>query len=728
MRELIGKIGRLCENHVEKIVLVVAGIISVWLFITGVLISPDVVKYENKNVSVVRIDELIAQKLDELRTAKEHATSEGDASYKPRLTGPVDPNDPVLTTVGHRPQPKSFLELFRTPLAFLGTPAKATGPVLAAQPGEAGTPRYRLPAIPRLTNVGIEYLRAAAYVPQGDVTMERPYAAAQSQVEDIDLVTVEAKFDIVETYRQFREYFNGSEVQKADWRDPCLAVPKFAALQLQRQEILDTGLWSDWTAVAPNRVCPYKQLFQVIENVKDLPVGGIDIRMTTYNDIWTTMALLQPESYQIASADERWFPPSFYDRFKKIQRQLDVAERTKEREDARNQAATTTGAGSTTTRGQRGDSARSNTTTTGGRGTQSGRATQGGRGSQGNDNVGGNYGGGRGGRNTTGGRGNTNTADGQTGRGGRQTTARTGRTGVNDPQVNDPQNPANQGPSVAEVEIDFLNMQIVPGKTNLAQLKEPMLVWQIDDTVVPGRTYRYRMRIGVFNPVAGTGRVAERDAARKDQVILWSDFTPVTNPVTIYRKIYVFAKDVQERTHAASIEVARYLRGYWRTEDFQVQPGETIGKEVETKKDRREKKAAAEASRITAAGLRGGNLDAGGLNVANLNLGLGAGEETDEMNPPTIDFSTGMLLVDLVPVNDWSAGPNAKARTYYDMLYTEDGSHILHMPAGAKNWPKALSEAYQFVNSSAAKEKKPLRAFGPTTRGADPRSGSAARY
>ena len=713
MRELIGKIGKLCENHVEKIVLAIAGIISAWLLFTGVVFSPDVVQYENKSFTPGQIDEYVAKKIDKLRGAMDRVTNRTDeTAYVPRLTGPVEPNDRVMSVLGNRPQPESFVALLQSPLSYLGSAAAASQP-LVATPATA-VAKYRLPAVPRLTDVAVDYLRASAYVPLGDVTLERPYAGGQTQVDDIDLVTVEAKFKIADLWQQFRAYFNGPEVQKEQWRDPSLAEPKFAALQLERQEILDNGLWSDWKSVPPSRVCPYKQLFQVIENARDLPTGGIAIRMARYDNMLITMALLQPESYQIASADEQWYPPSFHASFKRLQQQVEQDEKRKKSEDARNQAnmaATTT---TTTTTTRRGDNTRGGTTPQGGRGTTTAR---GGRGEGTTGDTG--YGGGRtGGRGTTtgrGGRGDTAT-DTQTGRG----TGRGNRGTTNNPypQANDSQNLTNQGPSTAQVAIDFLNSQIVAPTsqttgTNLATLKEPLLVWALDDTVEAGKTYRYRLRIGVFNPVAGTGHVDDRDSAKKDQVILWSDPSQVTPAISIRKKVYFFAKDVQDRTMTASFEVARYLRGYWRTtdKDFQVRPGDTIGKEIETQKERKDKKTTADATgRITGAGVRPEDL----MTMGDRPLGLGvtATEPGDDMTPPKVDFSTNALLVDLVEVSDWGGVSGVHPRTYYDVLYTEDGTRIEHMPANSRNWPKWLSDAYQEIKVNALKDKKPLRPFG----------------
>jgi hypothetical protein len=84
----------------------------------------------------------------------------------------------------------------------------------------------------------------------------------------------------------------------------------------------------------------------------------------------------------------------------------------------------------------------------------------------------------------------------------------------------------------------------------------------------------------------------------------------------------------------------------------------------------------------------------------------------DQQNVPAkVDYRTGKILVDLVPVNDWGNAPNLRPRMYYDMLFTGDGNYIEHMPVNPTNWPKDLAVAHQFVQSEKHKEPQPFRAF-----------------
>ena len=124
--------------------------------------------------------------------------------------------------------------------------------------------------------------------------------------------------------------------------------------------------------------------------------------------------------------------------------------------------------------------------------------------------------------------------------------------------------------STNEVYWEF-GKEMITYREDLSKRDKPLLIWVFDDTVEPGKTYQYRVRLGVFNPVAGTAQLVERDLAKKDQVILWSPYSQVTQPVDVQKMIYLFAKDVQDKTSTATVEVARYSQGYWRIAGF---PGE----------------------------------------------------------------------------------------------------------------------------------------------------------
>lgn len=707
MRELIAKIGRFCENHVEKIVLVVVAPVCAYLFFTKVIFSPNAVLYDGKMLNPGRIDEYVAQKAGELRDAlADDKAAPGQGTYTSLITGPIEPNNPVVADVFvDRLTPRSFMSLFEDPLSFMGASAPTVRPTRSA-----GGPKYALPPVGPVTDVKVNHIRAAAYVPVAPVTAQTSYARTENEPNDIDLVTVEAKFNVAELYRQFHAYFDGTEVEKPAWRDPCLAVPKFAAVQLQRQVQSEGGAWGDWMAVPRSRIEQQRELFTPIERVEDLPPGGVRVRLMQLDSRPVTMALLQPEAYQIASAEEDWFPPSFYDKFKTLQRKVELDQRRQEREERKNEQE------SAATTGGRRDDARGT-----GRDNRLGGATARRDGRTGGDGL---YGGGdrRSDRSTrTRGTGTDTTTTGRT-RGRRDTTADTGLYDARDPYGRGED--GTRVVSTDEAYLDFAEA-LMTYTTDLAKLTEPLLFWAFDDTAEPGKTYRYRIRLGVLNPVAGTDQLIERDMDKKDQVILWSGFSGVTPAVSIPKRLYFFAKDVQDRTKAATVEVARYALGYWYTQDFQVRPGEVIGREMEPPKKKDEDKKSLSrlmTVRITGSEGRGAaSIDPRAMEFQTL-------EPVDPTTPQMVDYGTNIMLVDLVETSDLGTPPNLRPRPYYDMLYSGDGVTIEHMPVSQKNWPKDLVVTYQGIVAERTKEHQDFRAFRANRGTGDGRGGVYGPY
>ncbi|HPS56461.1 MAG TPA: hypothetical protein PLP05_12750, partial [Sedimentisphaerales bacterium] len=77
--------GNFFEEHAEKIVLAIVGVICVWLLATRVLFSPNSVKYEGLNISCGKIDEHIAKKADNLRGDLESPPKPAKEAYTSRI-------------------------------------------------------------------------------------------------------------------------------------------------------------------------------------------------------------------------------------------------------------------------------------------------------------------------------------------------------------------------------------------------------------------------------------------------------------------------------------------------------------------------------------------------------------------------------------------------------------------------------------------------------------------
>jgi len=676
MNPIVKKIGSFFEEHIEKIVLGLVGLVCIWLFKTLVLFSPNTVPYEKKQFSPSEIDPYIrtlAQKKEfEL---KQPATLAQAAEHQDNS------------------QVARFLAMMDCSIRDVNTNLSLPLPYNSST-ALAGRAPYKLPEIGDVTGVAVGHIRAAAYVPVMLITPQKAYDKNNSEPNDIDLVTVEGKFNIATLYEEFRRSFTGADVP-IEWRDPCLANPVFAAVQLQRQELLQDGSWSDWQVVPRARIDSRKQMFEAIQDTENLPPGGVKVQLLQFDNPDVRMDLLQPMAYQIASADVEWFPPSLHKKFEDLQRKEKLEDKRKAAEEKKK--------GEERQSGQRSEDRRGSTYGAQPGGTRSSLTRPGtttGRGgvyqsSQGLAGTGERLPRGRTDRGTTTSRGpgvyDSTGLYGQTGA--YDERDRRGRSRSREPSEVQPDylmNPRNipTGPSTGDVYYEYDDI-LLTRRTDLSKMREPLVFWAHDDMVGPAKTYRYRIRLGVFNPVAGAGQSGKQNNSQKNQVVLWSNFSNVTESVHIPARLYFFANEIQEAAKTVTVQVSKYVLGYWHSQDFRVKPGEVIGKVVETEVPKKEDR----------------------IKDRRLAFAMGAPMPMKDkpVVPQIIDYGTGALLVDAVAVNDWVGPGQLRPRPYHDMLYTYDGMDIQHMPVKVGNWPEQLLAAFYEIQKAQREPPKPFR-------------------
>ena len=668
----LSNIGSFFEEHVEKIILAIVGIISVFLLIWFVILDrPNKVSYDGRNFSPSAIDNYAYEQAQLLRQ---------------KLNDPPDRLDP------YKPKADEFLALLDSSINNVDTTLWPVVPYeLGADKAVAGI--YNLPRIGEVNDVAVEHIRAVAYVPIGEVTPQNPYDKAGNEPNDIDLVTVEAKFDIEQLYDNFHESF--VEYVEEQYADPCLAKPIFAGVNLQRQQLNSDGTWSDWQNVPRTKIDQFQKLFQNTEDIQGLPPGGLKVQMLQFDNKQLQIELLQPQAYQIASAKEEWFPPVLHRRFQDLQRRENMEEkREKELEDRRNRRADSrTGVGGRTSRTGSGISS-------GGMGDMYG---SGGTNSRSRDRS-----------------RDRQTTSGYMGDGGRTGDRRRSsrsRTGTTDSMMDTPGLYGNERlgdgrggllrrePTTNDVYYDFDEVAF-NRLTDFSKLREPMLFWHHDDTVEPKNTYRYRIRLGVFNPLAGTNKLSEQDISQKNKVILWSDFSDVTGPVEIPGRSYFFARDIQEAAKTITVTVCRYVLGHWYSEDFKVSRGEAIGNVIETEIEEDKTQRGRSASSRRGDYNRGDYMDMGDRFAS-----VARPEEKTNV-PETIDYSTGAVMVDAMSINDWWGDSARRSRNYYDMLYSFDGINIEHMPVGTTYWSKEMQTVFNYIAKLEREPHEELKAFG----------------
>jgi len=615
------KRGNVFEEHIEKAILVVAGLACAYVLVRYVLLSPNVFTYDNRGFTAGKLDIYIEGQSEKIKERLNEVPAKMNKTYEPcspvfiaKMSCSLDADMNVVW-----PEPSSVEMKFEK--------------------------KYRIPEVGQVKDVAVEHIRAAAYVPTTVITLENVRDQSAYEANDIDLVTVQASFDGGALADSFQECFSGKELPE-EWRDGGLARPVFAAVQLERQHLGADGEWGEWEDVPRAKIDPRRDDFRVIEDMNSLPSGGVMVRLLKLSDPRTQVSLLQPEPYQIASAEEEWFPPALHSKFLENRREKEAQER-REAIAAEKEGRATERDRTRTERDQRRPSR-----------TPAGPAVEpGGRGGGGGE------------------------ADyfkmlgispaGPAGPSRSPTTKGTRSERERRVEPTAPEQPKKvTKPSNDSAIYDDMD-KILLGDKDVNKLRASIVFWAHDDTAHPGGSYRYRVRLGVFNPVAGTGQERAEDAARDNKVILWSGFSDITEAVTIPERLYFFPVNVQETAKAADVQVCKYSLGYWHSEQFMVKRGEVIGKEVKVEPNEQNK---------------------------------------DMKAPETIDYTTGAMLVDLVAINDWSGDKNLQSRHYFDMLYSFDGASIKRVAAKLMYWPEELRARYSEIKTL---EKKPKMALRP---------------
>ncbi len=110
-----------------------------------------------------------------------------------------------------------------------------------------------------------------------------------------------------------------------------------------------------------------------------------------------------------------------------------------------------------------------------------------------------------------------------------------------------------------------------------------LLVWTHDIGVSPGETYRYRASVKTYNPFFSNGSLLVKEqAALDDSFTLDSATSPWGSPIRVAPPVEFFVIDAiagegRLGVGQATIEVFRYHDGERHRERFSVQPGDAIG-------------------------------------------------------------------------------------------------------------------------------------------------------
>lgn len=664
------KRGNIFEQHIDKILLGIVVLIGLFVLLKAFVLSPNVVELGSRKFGPGGIDKEVNKDAVQLEAAigrppireKEYKDSYADKFTKFLDNGIRDIKTGEVVVDG---------SIY--PMIPGGDPD-----------GFVGRREYEKPVISKIDDAKAALFRCVGFVPLVSVSLDNPYGSVADELADVDLVTVGAKFDVASLYESFEDSFAGRGV-KDEWRDRDMARPVFAAIELERTVKNEDGSWSEWEKVGATKINDYQELLDVPENVSDVE-SGVRTLLARLGQEDVQAQLLQPKAYDYAWPDYGWLPPEFY---KELKKQIEREEEERRKETLEREREERRREGESRRERGRSDRDRDRRSTTGG-------------GGGGGMMMPGMDGGGGGGMMMPGGGGGIG---GMGGGGARRTTTRRerrpdrreGREETRErpdrelPQKEEGPTPEEQ---FEEIEIDE--------DTQFDELDE-LMFWAHDDSVEPGKSYKYRMRLGVANPIAGLESVSwvNGEEGDEDRMIFWSNYSESDEVIDIPERLYLFATDVKSAgSNVFSVmEVAKYNLGNWNKEEFIVRPGEPIGKEVEKKED--------DDSR---------------------------GGRRDDDEKEIVDYTTGAIVLDVINTTKWTGRGILSPRSFYEVIYSDDEGEVERVAAKKEFWSSEVRSLYAKIDeavknpvvvgssrrSTGSKRSSPSRRGGEQTPGGMP--------
>ncbi|MGE0480479.1 MAG: hypothetical protein AB7Q17_08400 [Phycisphaerae bacterium] len=101
-------------------------------------------------------------------------------------------------------------------------------------------------------------------------------------------------------------------------------------------------------------------------------------------------------------------------------------------------------------------------------------------------------------------------------------------------------------------------------------------VWFHDDSAEAGKTYRYRMRSKIWNRYVGQMRIVKNPESAK-RTVLPGEWSAPSDPIEVRPSTYFFVRSTRADKQNATVEVWKWRDGNWLKESFDVAVGESIG-------------------------------------------------------------------------------------------------------------------------------------------------------
>ncbi|MFA6185641.1 MAG: hypothetical protein WC770_00290 [Phycisphaerae bacterium] len=601
----------LVELLLDKVVLGVAGIAALLILVFFVIGNPNAAEIDGQKLSSGQIDKIIEEKAQGILEQLKKA--------------PADSNE-------YKPQKSAFVAMINDSINNVKTDIIFPKAPYSTETFVASNRKYRVPSIENIANPTVASVKMAAYVPTEDLSETLTYANADTTLSDVDLVTVESSFNAKKLYDSFRSAFAGKNMPEG-WKNEQYAKPVFAVVELQRRAALPDGSWSQWETVPRTKICHLKKALTLPKKAAEYE---IQLSIVQFAKPEMMYEILQPAVYDNAIPAEPWLSPSLYnDRAKRFKKEDEEKAKLKTEAEKAAKLSDKASRSAATSR----QSAATRQPTTGGGMPGMGMPGMGGM----------------------------PVMPAPTTAAPKQKTAPIQKQPAGRAALPPKKTPTDE---ISELE-SFRTLMLT--ETSKPEQMEKLVFWAHDDTTVPGEKYQYRIRIGVFNPIAGKDWFNDEQKDLKDQTVLYSGFSEPTQTVETTERLKFFATNVRDMQKGSSIDktieikVARYTLGNWVTKVFNVKNGEQIGAVVDAAETRLAK----------------------------------ASEDIK-----TVDLSTGAVVVDSRRVNQWAGAGNLRPKDYDELLYSLGSNAIQTTPIRERFWSDDTVKLYKEI--TRAEEAEPV--------------------
>ncbi len=287
---------------------------------------------------------------------------------------------------------------------------------------------------------------------------------------------------------------------------------------------------------------------------------------------------------------------------------------------------------------------------------------------------------------------------------------------IGDPWVNpsakteEAQN-ANRQPANARGGFDMGRggmMDIRGGMTGgeMSTLKSNELkIWAHDDSLTPGKMYKYSIRLGIFNPCYETNWLTKSQSdIFKSVPVLWTKELSVEDPIQTPPTSLFIPKAIADN-QSARVEVYKFQNGQWFKRPFTVTTGEKIGDIVKLY-----------ALDLTSSATQ--QFDMGGMGRGRGGMGAAPDTaDTQQSNEIDVDFTMDAIVVEIKAPATITKEVDGQTVTEIsgEIIYKDSAGVTRSLTNNNAFWPDSFRKMQSDINRAFTADEKKRRDAAKST-------------